>query len=473
MARLRGEGKIVEADEAAKAGLKKLDDLAKREKHGKRLLDDALVEGVRSKIEDERLALALSLETEFEAVKAKAAEAQKDASVASYEAAIAIWRRFRETHPAPEGKEGPLATAMVTQAGLAQKAIADIEGRLESVKQADLRVDRADYHGLLLTYYLDKSDASAGGLYRRFRFGEAVVAATARVKAAKTQAYRDLAQRRLDESNRLATFLDRVPKMFQGVAIREPLSGTGGGGWKAVVKDVTSDGVLADGVRRPFADESLAFFLGLFYDAKGKERVPLDPDAHEALALVAAIGVTVESADFLPLFEAEAKRATEADPARAPRLEALRKEATAEAVARALWDDAWKSVAEANAEMDRLHSKIDVVDEKASRAGREETIAKEPELVGRLKKARESLRTLERDHPSSHVLAAHVEAPPLRAAWAGETPPPPPAPATPPAPPAPGPEPAMAEPPAMKEEAGATKEEGPKEEGPKEEPAMR
>jgi serine/threonine-protein kinase len=465
MSGLGREGKVLEADDVARDAAKKIDELEKEERNHKRLVQAALIEAARTKLAEEQRALSVALGSEFEKAREEADAAQKDGTAAAIEKAIQVWTTWKAAHPAPEGREGDVATAMRGHASAAQKAITDLEGRLDGLRLGELRADRADYHGLLLTLYLDRSDASAGGLYPRFRFGEAVVAASARAKAAKTQGYRDLAQVRHDQANRLAAFLDRVPKLFQGVAIREPLTGTGGGGWKATVKDVNSEGVLADGVRRAFADESLGFFLGLFYDAKGKERMPLDADAHEALAILSVIGVSVEGAEFVARFEAEAKKTVEADPARAPRMDALRKEATAEAAARALWDEAWKTLSAVNAEMVRLHAKIDVSDEKASKAGRDEAIAKEADLQSRLQSVRTALKALESDHPSSIVLAAHVEAPPAKAAWAGETPPPiaaPPAPPTvPPAPPT-APEPAMDEAPAMKDEAGAMNDDGPK-----------
>jgi hypothetical protein len=452
MSRLRTAGKFLDSEQAATEALKKVDELATAERNGKRLLDDAQLEEVRTKIGAERKALGLAVGTDFEKVKADAEAAQKPGTVAAFEAAIAKWQAWLDAHPRPESGDSPLATAMRSHVGTAETARDALVARLEAVRQGELREDRGEHHRLLLAFYLDSSDASAGGLYTRFRFGEAVVAATARAKNAKTEAYRELAKLRVEQANRLAAFLDRVPKLFQGVAIREPLSGNG---WKGVVKDVNAEGFTVDGVKRAFADEGLAFFLGLFYDAKGKERMPLDADAHEALATLALVGVVVESADFLPRLEAEAKKATDMDPARTARVDAMRKEAAAEAPARTLWDESWKLLSGVNAEMARLVAKIDVADEKASKAGREEAIAKEAELRERLKKAREALKALETDHPSSTVLAAHVEAPPAKAAWAGETPPPPAPTST---PPTPSPAPAKEEPAAMRDETGAMNE---------------
>ncbi|MCC7138338.1 MAG: protein kinase, partial [Planctomycetes bacterium] len=424
-------GKFLEAEKALDAARDAAKKVGETTHEGQRVLTPDEVKGASVALDAARAGAVSALQAAWTTFERGVDEKAAPGTAEALDTAIAELTAWERAHP-DAGPGGDVAHAWNDSLRAAGGRRSQLEKRRDAALRADLVADRAAYYTWLAkeTYAPRADDGTGGGMYLRFRFGEAADRAAARVKTAKTAAYRELFAAREREARLLAALPGVLASGFAQKGFKDKLAGAG---WSGPVKGITPEGVQVADRLRPFSDEGLGWFYDLFFE-KGQERYPLDADAFEALGCLAeAAGVLEQGARF-DAAAASWRRAAELDPARAERLTARAARAEAEKTVRALLDTSADLVADAVREMGKLEEKLAGTDLKASEAARKEVLEREPVLRKQLADAKDKLAEAERGFASTVVRALLVDAAPEDSAYAGEKLPE--APVKPPTPPA-------------------------------------
>ena len=426
---LRKQGNLVEAERVLGEAVRSIGKQLERNLYdpvkGKKLVDE-----LRGMVDP----LVTDLAEAWNATKAEADKAHTEGAdgLEGLEKEKAVWRKWLDGRPVPDAaarSTSPRTSTKLAEFAEAAKSRVDfLEKTWTETRVRQLQKDNRGYFDVVRKTYAGRPEDGQGvrgGWIAEFEASAAKEAFLAAARDAKTPEFRELDARRAAEAEKLERLPGRLARAFAEKPWKDAIAWNG---WKGSITEVRADSVKVQNQDRFFRVEGLAFFVDLFFDAKGQERFALTADDHEGLAIAAeAAGIAFDgpSAEGAKLFERaqrEFERAAALDPARAERLKKRATETASEAAARGVWLEARETLEKAETRIDELAAKLSSGDKKERDAAPKLVTDEEKQIGAWIQAARRLGDELERRFPGTltrAILSESKDRPPEGARYAG------------------------------------------------------